>query len=87
MITSGDTTSTLELVQVLNGIGSVPSGDAIDPDWVLDVAQWEPTGEYFVSFRVRGAVIAAQLPGVLAIHLSPNFAPNTSLMAPLAMTL
>jgi hypothetical protein len=51
MITQGATTSTLQLVQVLKGIGSVPSGDPIDPDWVLDVAQWDPTGDYFCEFQ------------------------------------
>ena len=51
MITVGDTRSTLQLVQVLKGIGSALEDEPVDPIWVLDVAQWEPIGDYLCEFQ------------------------------------
>ena len=53
MIGVGDTQSTLELVQVIDGLGSAVVGED-DADNVLDVAQWEPTGDYICEFRDGG---------------------------------
>jgi hypothetical protein len=44
MITFGDKPSTLNLVQVVDGIGSAIIGED-DPDTVFDVAQWAPSPE------------------------------------------
>lgn len=54
MITAGDTTSSLKIVQVFKGIESLPSSDPIESEWILDVAQWEPTGAYFCEFEMDG---------------------------------
>jgi hypothetical protein len=51
MITVGDTTTTLQLVQVLKGVGSALDGEPVDSVWVLDIAQWEPAGDYFCEFQ------------------------------------
>ena len=53
MIGLGDIPSTLKLVQVVDGIGSAVVGED-DPDCVLDIAQWEPTGDYFCEFQDSG---------------------------------
>jgi hypothetical protein len=54
MITTGDTQSTLRLVQIADGLGSLPEDDQDIVD-ALDVAQWEPTGCYFCEFQHEGA--------------------------------
>ena len=53
MITVGDKKSTLQLVQVVQGIGSVPQGDQDISD-AFDIAQWEPRGWYFCEFQEAG---------------------------------
>ena len=53
MIGPGDTTTTLKLVQAIEGLGSAIVGET-DADNVLDVAQWEPTGHYFCEFQDDG---------------------------------
>ncbi len=54
MITVGDKKSTLELVQIVAGVGSLPEGDREISD-ALDTAQWEPSGSYFCEFQDEGA--------------------------------
>jgi hypothetical protein len=49
MITIGDTQTSLELVQVIPGLGSAMIKE-YDPTTFLDVAQWEPHG-YFCEFQ------------------------------------
>jgi len=53
MIGPGDTPSTLKLVQIVDGLGSAVVGEDAD-DNALDVAQWEPTGDYFCEFQDGG---------------------------------
>lgn len=50
----GQPLSTLKLIAVLEGIGSSLEGDLKYEDGVLDIAQWEPTGEYFCEFQDEG---------------------------------
>ena len=73
MITIGDIPSTLNLVQVVKGIGSVPSGDPIDPVWILDVAQWEPTSEYFCEFQSEGKCDSATVSWGTSDPYEPKF--------------
>jgi hypothetical protein len=49
MIMDGDDPSTieLELVQIVKGLGSIVSEEPMERDKILDVAQWQPSGDYF----------------------------------------
>jgi hypothetical protein len=53
MITVGDTPSTLRLVQIIDGVGSILEGDS-ELSNTLDLAQWEPSGHYFCEFQDDG---------------------------------
>ena len=52
MIGLGDTPSTLSLVQIIPGLGSIVTGER-DLSNALDVAQWEPKN-YFCEFQHEG---------------------------------
>ncbi len=41
----------MRLVQVLDGIGSVPAGEVEPTDPPLAVGQWEPDGDYFCELQ------------------------------------
>ena len=49
-----DTTTTLKIVQIIESLGLIPTGDPIDPVWILDIAQWQPNGRYFCEFQAAG---------------------------------
>jgi hypothetical protein len=53
MISDGQTISTLQLVQIIEGLGSIPIGSS-NKEELLDVAQWEPTANYYCEFQHEG---------------------------------
>ena len=43
--------SSLKLVQIVSHVGSCPEGESDDELNIFDVAQWEPTADYFCEFQ------------------------------------